>query len=153
MKKILVVLMISTMIFGLVGCGPTDKEFVGGKMTIIVPSDWKAIYSEVTNEIYIEDTGEEGTGASIEFQLIGSDISPEQAAILFEGVINTYEYTELDSVNVAGLDLRVVTFEYYGQIYDVYGGTSHNGQQLIITVIDKVDEDEINNIINSLILS
>ena len=160
MKKIMPIIIVLMLVFCFAGCEDvTIKEYSKGSMSITVPVEWKVNYNEAINEILLEDTGEEGTGTVIKFQLLGENIEPEKAATNFEGTMDTIPYEEIEARNIGGIDLRGVTFSYSGHDYIMYGGNSFEGKQVYVTILDIKEntaegelpiEEEVYNIIDTL---
>ncbi len=150
MKKILAFLLIIVLTVALAGCESlTSRLYEGGEMSVDVPPDWKASYSEATNQLTVEDTGEEGSGGYITFQLIGEELTAEQAATLFEGTIGTHQYEDLGTETIGGLEMKAVSFTYDGMSYRLYGGNVHNGQQFMVTSVNLPDETKEKSVLES----
>ncbi len=152
MRKLLSLIFVTIMLCGLSACTPEPNIFSGGQMSVEVPETWAAGYNEAANELRLEDTGEEGTDATVKFQLIGENVTEETAPALFEGTIEKFSYEEIGNKTVGGLDLRGVSFVYNGDNYILYGGGAFDGKQLMVTILNSTENTDYDFVLDKFVL-
>ncbi len=152
MKKLLIIIVVATLLVGLSACTSEPNIFEGGQMSVEVPETWAAGYNEAANELRLEDTGEEGTGATIKFQLIGTNVTAETAPGLFEGTVKNFDYEELGNKVIGGIELRGVAFTYNDDNYILYGGSDFEGKQLMVTVLNSTEETDYESVLGKFVL-